>query len=772
MIKRIFLFLILFILSTYFAHSQSVGLVLSGGGAKGAVHIGIIKALEDNNIPIDYISGTSIGAIVGSLYAMGYSPEQMLDLFLSEDFYYWQTGKVEDDFQFYFRKGAEEPSFVRFNIPLNLKDSIALKESINSILPNSLVSPVQMNQAFLQLYSQANAQCGGDFDKLFVPFLCIASDVYHKKPIIFRNGDLGDAVRASMSFPLFFKPIVKDEIPLWDGGIYDNFPINPMKHAWHPDFIIGSSVAGSNSKKPSEQSLYDQLEGMVMQKTDYEVKAKDGILMKFSLEDVSLLDFNKARALYDLGYNTTIEMIDSIKGRIERRVSLSEIESRRAQYNASLPPLIFKNIYISGTTDAQKIYIENQIRRDEDDNFTIRDFKRTYFRLLSNSKIKEILPRAEYDPENKTFDLYLDIKINDEIVVAFGGNISSISANQVYLGIGYQSLTELSSKLNIDMQLGNAYNGFSVLGKLEIPSKIPLDISALFSYNVRKYYESERLFIDTELSIFSNQRETFGKLGLGLPFLSNAKMDITVGYGELEDKYYQSNSYYTESDKNLYKFDKSLYKLFNFGFFYRKNSLNAKQFPITGQHHRIYAQYISGTEIFTPSSRITTKGNQSYLQLTASLNDYRTLSSRFNLGYIVEGVVSSKNLWNNYTSSVLQAPGFTPTPHSMLVFNEAFHANQYLAAGLIPIWKLNSTFHFRGDFYAFLPVYPIQKGKNNGAYYGNLFTSPAYGQEVSLVAQLPFMSVSLYANHYSYPQNNWNIGLNIGYLIFGPKFIP
>ncbi|MDR0866028.1 MAG: patatin-like phospholipase family protein [Candidatus Symbiothrix sp.] len=767
MAKRAYLFFILLILCIDFVHPQSIGLVLSGGGAKGAVHIGIIKALEDNDIPIDYISGTSIGAIVGSLYAMGYSPEQMLDLFLSEDFYYWQTGKVEEDYQFYFRKKADEPSFVRFNIPLNLKkDSVDIKESISSILPNSLVSPIQMNQAFLQLFSQANAQCEGNFDKLFVPFLCIASDVYHKKPIIFRTGNLGDAVRASMSFPLFFKPIVKDDIPLWDGGIYDNFPIRPMKQAWHPDFIIGSSLAGSDSKKPSEQGIYDQLESMVMQRTEYAVKKEDGILMKFKLDDVGLLDFNKAKVLYDLGYNTTMEMIDSIKGRVSRRVPLSEVEERREQYKATLPPLIFKNIYISGTTDAQKVYIENQIRRNDDNNFTIYDFKRTYFSLLTNDKIKEIMPHAEYDPDNQTFDLYLDIKTDDEIVMTFGGNVSSMSANQMYLGFGYQSLTELSANYNLDMQLGNAYNGVTLMGKVEMPTKIPLDVSVLLSYNARKYYESEKLFIDTELYPFSNQRETFGKLGIGLPFLTKAKVDITVGYGELEDKYYQNNL-------NT-KFDKSLYKLFSFGMFYSKNSLDAKQFPIKGQRHRVYAQYISGKEIFTPPTKQSITENQSYIQLTASLNDYRTLNSKFNLGYIVEGVVSSKNLWSNYTASVLQAPGFTPTPHSMLVFNEAFHANQYVAAGVIPILKLNSTFHLRGDFYGFFPIYPIKKDKENKvrAYYGELFNNPAYGQEISLVAQLSFMSISLYANHYSYPQNNWNIGLNIGYLIFGPKFIP
>jgi len=734
---------------------------MSGGGAKGMVYIGVIQALEENEIPIDYIAGTSIGAIIGGLYAMGYTPDQMLKLFLSNDFYYWQTGKIEDDYQYYFRKSADDASFVRFSIPF--KDSLDLK---GSILPNSLINPIQMNQAFLHLFSQASAQCGGDFDRLFVPFLCVASDVYHKKAVIFRHGDLGEAVRASMSFPLFFKPILKDDIPLWDGGIYDNFPVNPMKQAWNPDFIIGAAVAGSNTKKPSEQSMYDQLEGMVMRDTEYNVDAKDGIMLRFKLVDVSLLDFNKAKSLYDLGYSRTIEMVDSIKKRIEKRVPLSEVNARRTQYQASLPPFIFRNIYISGVTDAQKMYIENQIHRNNEENFTFNDFKRTYFSLLTNPKIREIVPHAEYDPESQTFDLYMDIRIRDELNISFGGNVSSMNANQIYLGVGYQSLTQLSMGLNLDMQLGNAYDGFSLLGKLEVPYRIPIDIYALFSSGTRKHYESERLFMDTNLSTLINLRETFGKLGLGFPFLTKAKIDLQAGYGELDDKYYQKNSYIGYS--------RSKYRLFNFGLFYRKYSLDAKQFPISGHNHQLSAQYISGKETFFPSDKTgqIAKDHQSYIQIAASLNDYYSINSKFNLGYRVEGIVSSKNLWSNYTASVLQAPGFTPTPHSALVFNEAFHANQYLAAGLIPIFKLNSTFHLRGDFYSFLPIYPIKKGEDDQAYYGDLLTNPAHSGEISLVAQLPFMSVSLYANYYTYPRNNWNFGLNIGYLIFGPKFIP
>lgn len=113
------------LISLQLVNAQKVGLVLSGGGAKGAAHIGVIKALEENDIPIDYIAGTSMEAIIGSLYAMGYSPEEMLALILSEEFSYWQTGTVENEYKYYFKRPDPTPEFRHFSI--DMTDSLQIK---------------------------------------------------------------------------------------------------------------------------------------------------------------------------------------------------------------------------------------------------------------------------------------------------------------------------------------------------------------------------------------------------------------------------------------------------------------------------------------------------------------------------------------------------------------------------------------------------------------------------------------------------------------------
>ena len=117
---------------------------MSGGGAKGMTHIGIIRALEENNIPIDYITGTSMGAIIGSLYAMGYSPDDMEALLRSEDFKRWYSGQIEPEYGYYFKQNRPTPEF--FNIRFSFKDSLHIKPQI---LPTSMVNPIQMNLVFV-----------------------------------------------------------------------------------------------------------------------------------------------------------------------------------------------------------------------------------------------------------------------------------------------------------------------------------------------------------------------------------------------------------------------------------------------------------------------------------------------------------------------------------------------------------------------------------------------------------------------------------------------
>lgn len=768
--KRISIVISFFFILINSLQAQRVGLVLSGGGAKGAAHIGVIKAFEENEIPIDYITGTSIGAIIGSLYAMGYTPDEMLQLMLSKEFGYWQTGTVEDDYMYYFRKPDPTPEMAHFSI--DMSDSLQIK---TNFLPQSLINPIQMNQAFMALYAQATAKAAWNFDNLFVPFRCIGSDIYNKKPVIFKNGDLGEAVRISMTFPLFFKPVWKDSVPMFDGGIYDNFPVKTMKEDFHPDFIFG--VALSTGKSKPSNNPYNQIETMIMQETNYEVDEEDGMIIRFNMPDVSLLDFQKANEIMEMGYKRTMSLIDSIKGRVHRKMPLDSLNLRRKQYKESLPPLVFKNIYITGVSESQQKYIESQLHRDINQEFSMEEFKRAYFKMLAYSKIKEIVPKAIYNRVNKTFDLHLYITMSDEINIGLGGNISSHQANQLYLGLGYRYLGRYAADMNADFQVGNSFSGVMLNGRMYLQTRIPTYINWQGVFSYKRYSESQSLFYEDVVPAFIKQHELYMKLKLGFPFLNRAKAEIGFGYGQLNDYYYQ-NTEVSFADRD---YEHSRYNLFSGSLNIEQNSLSTKVYPISGVKRSLNAQYITGTEKYRPNvaTKPTKDNTHSWLQMKAHWEQYHELSKLFNLGYTGELVLSSKNLMENYTASILQAPAFTPTPHSTIVFNEAFRANQYAALGVSPIVKLGKFVHFRLDLYGFLPLYEIKKHTevldNNYVmtlpYYGKFLDSFKYMGEAAFVVHLPFTSISLYANGYSYPSKNFNFGINIGYLLFNPKLL-
>ena len=763
--KRFFLFLSVCLLLLPFVQAQKVGLVLSGGGAKGMTHIGIIRALEENNIPIDYITGTSMGAIIGSLYAMGYSPDDMEALLRSEDFKRWYSGQVEPEYGYYFKQNRPTPEF--FNIRFSFKDSLHIKPQI---LPTSMVNPIQMNLVFVELFARATAACSGDCNRLFVPFRCIASDVYNKKPLIMRRGDLGDAVRASMSFPFVFKPIEIDSVLAYDGGIYNNFPTDIMREDFKPEVIIGSVVA-ANPGKPKENDLMSQLENMIMQKTDYTLPDSLGIIMTFKYDDVSLLDFDRLQELHDIGYNRTISLMDSIKGRIHRRVSAENVRLRRLVYRSNLPQFRFRDIYIEGANPQQQAYIKKEFHDEDHEVFTYEDLKRGYFRLLSDNMISEIIPHAVYDSENDLYSLHLKVKMEDNFSVRMGGSVSTTSSNQIYLGLGYQDLNYYSKEITLDGQIGKVYNNAQLMAKIDLPTRIPTSYRLIASLSTFDYYKKDKLFSKNDKPSFNSKDERFVKLMVALPFLANKRAEISIGYGKLQDNYFQSSVINFDKDRS----DRSTYNLLGGAIGFYGSTLNARQYATKGYFEKLVAQVFSGKEKFIPGNptetSVTTKERQSWLQISYMKYAYHTMSPKFTLGWMAEMLYSSKNFSENYTATMLQAADFSPTPHSKLMYNEAFRANQFLAAGIKPIFVFNDMFQFRSEFYGFVPIFPIKKNALNKAYYGKAFSRFEYIGEISVICQLPFGAISAYVNHYSSPKKEWNVGLTLGWQLFNYRFI-
>lgn len=748
-------------------NGQRVGLVLSGGGAKGIAHIGVIQALEENGIPIDYITGTSIGAVVGSLYAMGYSPAEMLELIKSEEFMDAQTGKISNRFIYFFKKPDPTPEFVNFK--LGLRDSTI---NLQQLLPHSLINPAPMNFSFLRLYSEANAQCGGDFNQLFIPFRCVASDVYNKKELVLSKGDLGMAVRASMTFPFVFFPVKMNEVMVYDGGIYNNFPSDVMERDFGPDIIIGSIVS-DNPKKPEEADLMGQIENMVMQKTDYTVSPERGEVIRFKFKGIGLLDFNKADQLFTIGYGKGLEFVEKLKGRISRQMDPEVLAMQRLEYKSQLPALVFDSVEVSGGSSLQNEYIAHHIRNKDEQVMDIEAFKVNYYRLLSDENISALNPISKYNPATGLYKLYLHAEMEKNITAALGGFITSMNANSIYLGTDFQVLQQNSFHFKFSGQLGQNYSGLWGSCRVDLNKKHPMYLKLLYVLHDTKYYESDKLFTTRDLPCFIRQSESYVKLRIGLPIRQKAKMIISGGYGYLFDRYYQSNGV----DFRERSQDESWYKLVRGALLMEQNTLDYRMYPTTGAQCQITGCYVYGNRYYRPGNK-EGEGRQpiqssktSWLQAEVRYERYFPISRYFVLGARGQGVISTKGLSQNYTETMLQAPGFTPTPHSQTFFNPAFHSLQYLAGGVIPIVQLSNKLNLRAEGYFFLPIRSIKNSPSGVPYYGKDFSKGVWMAESTLVYNLNFASIGVFVNRYSAPHNSWNFGLNIGFLIRSPKFI-
>jgi NTE family protein len=762
---RRFTFIIICILLTHsLLNSQNVGLVLSGGGAKGITHIGIIKALEENGIPIDYVTGTSMGAIVGSMYAMGLTTDQMVAILKSSDFKRWSTGDIEAKYKYFYRTEDSKPSFVEIPFKIQNLDSLDIKVKL---WPTNIVSPVQMNYAFVPLFAQASAAAGGNFDRLMVPFRCVASDIYNKKAVTFRYGDLGDAVRASMTFPFMFKPITIDNKLLFDGGIFNNFPVDVMKSDFNPDVMIGSVVA-NNPRKPDENDIVMQIENMIMSRTNYTFPPSEGVLLKFETTNVKLFDFSKVDELVQMGYDSTLAHMPEIKARISRRISPIEMTEKRKKFITSYPELKFQNVIVTGVDSLQRKYVEQGLHYGNR-VFSLQEFKEAYFKLISDEKIKEVIPHARYNSACGNFDLLLQVKTEDKLKIALGGNISSSNSNQAYFGLTYQNLTEYAQTAYIDAQFGHLYNGIGIGTRIEIPTQKSWYMKLAMVYHKFEYSNSNEIFYtDYQTSNFT-KNELYSKLSIGFPLTLKGRLEFGLGYGGLTDYYVHDPNNVSSSSKE----DKNIFSLGNVFGRIESSTLDNIMYPTVGFNYSTSLQLFAGEESFNsfeiPASNFSERGDL-WIQYKAKFEQYFPLNSKFTLGAYGELAFSTRKILDNYTVTMIEAPTFAPTPHSKSLFNSAFAANQFLALGVKPIYKLTKQLHLRGEVYWFLPYQNINRATDNLAYYSPPFSTSQFLAETSLVFNFKIASAAMFANYYSTGVSQWNFGINIGFLLFNPKF--
>ncbi|RZL12980.1 MAG: patatin, partial [Hymenobacter sp.] len=403
------------------AAAQKVGLVLSGGGAKGLAHVGALRQLEANGIPIDYIVGNSMGAVVGAMYAAGYSPREIEQIVLSQDFQNWATGRVLPDKTFNYLTADPNPSALRLGV--------ALDSTFNfQVVPN-LVNDLNLNLALAQLLAPGAAAANYDFDNLFVPYRCLATEVFTRKAVDQRSGILADAVRNSMAYPLAFRPIRGlDGRYLFDGAVVDNFPTDVMARDFKPDIMIGVNVGDVALKKYPYKKDDDLLTGTLFflgtSVADSSSVGKNGIYIQPDLGSLGAADFDAVRRLIAEGDTATQLKMAQIKQRITRRVDTLDLQRRRLAFQQSVPAPTFKQVIVRGLRPDQNEYARAFFRKDGA-TYQFDELKEGYYRLASDDYFRNIYPRIRYSQEQKGYVFGIDAQRNNNVAAEVGFTLST-----------------------------------------------------------------------------------------------------------------------------------------------------------------------------------------------------------------------------------------------------------------------------------------------------------------------------------------------------------
>ncbi|MFG6207838.1 patatin-like phospholipase family protein [Pseudomonas retamae] len=308
------------------APRPKIGLVLSGGAARGLAHIGVLKALEEQGIKIDAIAGTSMGAVVGGLYASGYKVDELEKLALSID---WQAALSDapprEDVPF--RRKQDDRDFL-------VKQKLSFRDDGSLGLPLGVIQG--QNLALLLESLLAHTSDTRDFDKLPIPFRAVATDIANGEKVVFRKGHLPQVIRASMSIPAVFAPVELDGRLLVDGGMTDNIPLDVARQMGVDVAIvvdIGTPLRNRKQLATVVDVLNQSITLMTRSNSEEQLAAlkSTDVLIQPALAAYGVTDFGKTQEMIDAGYRAT-RILD------KRLAVLKPTQSHDAELNAARSP--------------------------------------------------------------------------------------------------------------------------------------------------------------------------------------------------------------------------------------------------------------------------------------------------------------------------------------------------------------------------------------------------------------------------------------------------
>jgi NTE family protein len=559
-----------------------IGLVLSGGGAKGFAHIGVLKEIEKAGIKIDYIGGTSMGAVIGGLYASGYSASQLDSIFKGTDFDELMQDFVPRNTKTFYEKHNNE--MYAISLPFQ-KFKVSFPKGISKGVYNyNLISKLTHNVRHIR-----------DFSKLKIPFICVATNIETGKEKIFKEGSLPQVLIASSAFPSLFSPVEIDGMLYVDGGVSNNYPIEEVRKMG-ADIIIGVDVQDDLKDRNSisgATGILVQISNFQMIERMNEKRKNTDIYIKPNIEGYTVVSFELGQEIIQKG----VESAQLVKDKLDKIGTQYQIIPQKTKKADSL---VVNNIGINDLKNYTRSYVTGKLRFKEGQKISYSDIQNGINNLNATQNFSSI--NYSLTKDKKYDNLSVELKENPiKAFLKFGVHYDDLYKSSALLNFTQKKVLFTNDVASLDVILGDNFrynfdyyrdNGFywsfgfkSRFNKFKKASRTDFSGGDLLNaLNLET--------INIEYQDFSNQAY----------FQTIFVQKFLIGAG-LENKYINISTNSTQNTKTY--IDRSNY--FNLFAFLKYDSFNNKFFPKKGWYLFGDVQsFISSTDYNRDFAKFTT----------------------------------------------------------------------------------------------------------------------------------------------------------------------
>jgi len=414
-----------------------IGLVLSGGGAKGMAHIGALKVIEEAGIEIDYIGGSSMGAIIGALYASGYTATELDSLFKVTNI----GSLIQDNLPRSAKTFYEKDDSERYALTLPFK-------KFKVTVPPAISGGQNIYNEFVRLLYHVKDI--DDFNKLPTPFVCIATDIETGKQVVLNSGYLPEAILASGTLPSLFEPTVIDDKVLIDGGVVNNYPIDEVR-AMGAEIIIGVDVQHDLSGREALLSATEILLQINNYRTVADMKIKSAntdIYIKPQIEDYSVIDFNMLTEIVKTGEdaaNLKIDQLRELATGYKKDENVIEVENQ----------LTVNRLFIEGNTDHTRGYVKGKLRFNLDEPTDFKKLQQGISNLSATGNFKTIKYKL-LDNLNGGEDLIIPLdETRNSSFLRLGAHFDDLYKSAAIINITKKRILSKDDVASFDLILGD-----------------------------------------------------------------------------------------------------------------------------------------------------------------------------------------------------------------------------------------------------------------------------------------------------------------------------